>query len=84
MPLLHEGGIQAFLRSEVLPFTPEAWYNPAKIDVGYQFSFARHFFKPQPLPPPMELRADILALERGMAWLLAEIVERRAGILNWQ
>ncbi len=84
MPLLHESGIEAFLRNEVLPFTPEAWYNPAKVNVGHQFSFARHFFKPQPLPPLMELCADILALERETAWLLAEIVERRAGILNWQ
>ena len=30
VPLLHEGGVEAFLRSEVLPYAPDAWYDPAE------------------------------------------------------
>ena len=74
VPLLHEGGIEAFLRREVLPYAPDAWYVPDSVKVGYEISFTRHFYKPQPLRPLEEIRADILALERETEGLLAEIV----------
>ena len=74
VPLLHEGGIEAFLRREVLPYTPDAWYVPDGVKIGYEISFTRHFYKPQALRPLEEIRADILALERETEGLLAEIV----------
>ena len=74
VPLLHEGGIEGFIRREVLPYTPDAWYDTASVKVGYEISFTRHFYKPQPLRPLEEIRADILALERETEGLLAEIV----------
>ena len=73
--LLEEGGVEAFLRREVLPYAPDAWYNPDSVKVGYEISFTRHFYKPQPLRPLEEIRADILALNRETDGLLAEIVE---------
>ena len=74
VPLLHEGGIEAFLRGEVLPYAPDAWYVPGNVKVGYEISFTRHFYQPRPLRPLEEIRADILALERETEGLLAEIV----------
>ena len=74
VPLLHEGGIEAFIRREVLPYAPDAWYGTASVKVGYEISFTRHFYKPQPLRPLEEIRTDILALERETEGLLAEIV----------
>ena len=75
IPLLEEGGIEAFLRREVLPYAPDAWYDaPDSVKVGYEISFTRHFYKPQPLRPLEEIRADILALERETEGLLVEIV----------
>ena len=74
IPLMEDGGIEAFLRREVLPYAPDAWYVPDKVKVGYEISFTRHFYKPQPLRPLEEIRADILALERETEGLLAEIV----------
>ena len=76
VPLLEEGGIEAFLRHEVLPYAPDAWYVPGKVKIGYEISFTRHFYKPQPLRPLDEIRADILALERETGGLLAEIVSK--------
>jgi len=73
VPLLHEGGVDAFLREEVLPFAPDAWYVPSNVKIGYEISFNRHFYKPQPLRPLEEIRADILALERETEGLLEEI-----------
>ena len=73
-PLLHEGGIEAFLRDEVLPYAPDAWYVPGSVKVGFEMSFTRHFYKPKPMRPLEEIRADIMALERETEGLLAEIV----------
>ena len=77
VPLLHEGGIEAFLRREVLPYALDAWYAPDSVKTGYEISFTRHFYKPQPLRPLEEIRADILALERETEGLLAGIVGYR-------
>ena len=74
VPLLEEGGVDAFLCREVLPYAPDAWYDPAGVKVGYEISFTRHFYKPQPLRPLEEIRADILALERETEGMLGEIV----------
>ena len=74
VPLLEEGGIEAFLRREALPYAPDAWYVPSSVKVGYEISFTRHFYKPQPLRPLEEIRADILALEQETEGLLADIV----------
>ena len=74
VPLLHEGGIEAFIRREVLPYAPDAWYDAASVKVGYEISFTRHFYKPQQLRTLEEIRTDILALEDETEGLLAEIV----------
>ena len=74
VPLLHEGGIKAFLREEVLPYAPDSWYAADSIKAGYEISFTRHFYRPALRRPLEEIRADILALERETEGLLAEIV----------
>ena len=74
IPLLEVGGIESFIRREVLPYAPDAWYVPSSVKTGYEISFTRHFYKPQPLRPLEEIRADILVLERETEGLLAEIL----------
>jgi type I restriction enzyme M protein len=74
VPLLEEGGVEAFVRREVLPHAPDAWYDEDTLKVGYEINFNRYFYKPQPLRPLAEIRADILALEQETEGLLAEIV----------
>ena len=74
VPLLHEGGIKAFLSREVLPYAPDAWHSPESVKVGYEISFTRHFYKPQPMRPLEEIRADIVALELETEGLLSEIL----------
>ena len=59
--LLEEGGIDAFLRREVLPYAPDAWYSPDSVKIGYEVSFTRYFYKPQPLRLLEEIRSDIVA-----------------------
>lgn len=74
VPLLEEGGIEAFLRREVLPHAADAWFVPESVKTGYEISFTRYFYKPQPLRSLEGIRADILALERETEGLLGEIV----------
>nr|WP_316656439.1 class I SAM-dependent DNA methyltransferase [uncultured Gellertiella sp.] len=74
VPLKEPGGIEAFIRREVLPHAPDAWIDEAKTTIGYEVSFTRYFYKPQPLRPLDAIRADILALERETDGLMADII----------
>ena len=74
VPLLEEGGIEAFIQREVLPHAPDAWYMPESVKTGYEISFTRYFYKPQPLRTLEEIRADILGLEKETEGLLGEII----------
>ena len=65
IPLLHEGGINAFLEKEVLPYSPDAWYNPEAVRVGYEINFNRHFYKPQPMRSLEEIRAGYPGTGKG-------------------
>jgi type I restriction enzyme M protein len=75
VPLLEDGGpendgIAAFIRREVLPYAPDAWIKEDATKIGYEVSFTRHFYKPQPLRTLEEISADILAIEKEAEGLL--------------
>jgi type I restriction enzyme M protein len=74
VPLLEQGGIEAFFRREVLPYVPDAWIDGPKTVIGYEISFTRHFYKPKPLRTLDEIRADIEALEKKTEGLLEEVL----------
>lgn len=75
-PLLEEGGITGFFEREVLPHVPDAWIDASATKVGYEISFTRYFYKPQPMRTLAEIRADIEALERETEGLLTDILVR--------
>jgi type I restriction enzyme M protein len=77
VPLLEDGGIGAFIRREVLPYTTDAWIKE-EAKIGYEVSFTRHFYKPQPLRTLEEIRADILGLEKETTGLLGDILGGKA------
>jgi type I restriction enzyme M protein len=68
--LVEAGGIEAFIHREVLPYTPDAWIKPDTTKIGYEISFTRHFYKPQPLRTLAQISADILAIEQEADGLL--------------
>jgi type I restriction enzyme M protein len=74
VPLSEPGGIAAFIRREVLRHAPDAWVDEAKTAIGYEISFARYFYKPQPLRSLGEIRTDILAIEKETEGLMATIL----------
>jgi type I restriction enzyme M protein len=74
IPLLEDGGIEAFFRREVLPYAPDAWIDADKTRIGYEISFTRYFYKPVPMRTLEEITADIRALLRESAGLLDRII----------
>ena len=74
VPLTEDGGVEGFLRREVLPYAPDAWYRPDSVKTGYEINFTRHFYKPKPMRPLAEIRGDILATRRQADALLASLV----------
>lgn len=74
VPLLEDGGIEAFFRREVLPHVPDAWIDDTKTKIGYEISFTRYFYKPEKLRTREEITADIRALEAESEGLLEKIV----------
>jgi type I restriction enzyme M protein len=74
VPLLEEGGIEAFFRREVLPHVPDAWIDETSTRIGYEISFTRYFYKPTPLRTIEEVRVDIETLERENEGLIGQIL----------
>jgi type I restriction enzyme M protein len=74
VPLLEAGGVEAFFQREVLPHVPDAWIDASATKIGYEISFTRYFYKPQPLRTLEEIRADIEALEQETEGLLGQIL----------
>ena len=79
VPLLEEGGIEAFIRREVLPYMPDAWIKEEATRIGYEISFTRHFYKPQPLRTLEEIAADILTIEKEAEGLLDGLLRGGVG-----
>ena len=72
--LREQGGIEAFLRREVLPYAADAWYHPDRVKIGYEINFNRYFYKAEPMRTLAEIRADIVALEEETQGLIGKIV----------
>ena len=78
VPLLESGGIEAFIRREVQPYTPDAWVKEGATKIGYEISFTRHFYQPQPLRTLDQIRAEILAVEKEAEGLLDDLLQGAA------
>lgn len=68
--------IANYFKKEVLPFAPNAWYDKAKMKVGYEIAFNKYFYQYQALRPLATIAADILHLEQETEGLLKEIIEK--------
>ena len=74
IPLDYPGGIDAFIKAEVLPYAPDAWVDEKKTQIGYEVSFTKHFYKPVQLRELSEIVANIRALEKETEGLLEEML----------
>lgn len=74
VPLRYEGGIDAFMQREVLPYAPDAFYVPDDVVVGYELSFTKYFYKPVQLRPITDIAADIRGIEQRLQGALDDIL----------
>jgi type I restriction enzyme M protein len=67
--------IQEFFEREVLPFSPDAWWDKKDTKIGYEINFAKYFYKHQPPRALTDIAKDIFAIEQETDGLLKEIIE---------
>ena len=75
VPFTYDGGIEAFLQDEVLPYAPDAFIDPKKTQIGYEVSFTKYFYKPVELRPMDEILKSLKALEQEADGMMAKIME---------
>lgn len=74
VPLTEKGGIEAFIRREVLPYNSDSWYDQTSVKIGYELSFNKYFYKPEPLRETERIRSEIVKLEEETSRILSEIM----------
>lgn len=74
IPFTYEGGIDAFMKNEVLPYAPDAWVDEKKTQIGYELSFTKYFYQPVQLRSMEEIVTDLKKLESETDGMLAEIL----------
>ena len=75
VPFTYDGGIETFLRNEVLPYASDAYIDEEKTQIGYEISFTKYFYKPVELRPMEEIIDSLKRLEKEADGVLAEIME---------
>ena len=74
VPFLYIGGIDAFMKSEVLPYNPDAWVDEKKTTIGYEISFTKYFYKPVQLRRMQEIIDDLSELEKQVGSLTESVM----------
>lgn len=73
IPFTYEGGIDAFMKNEVLTYAPDAWVDEKKTQIGYEISFTKYFYKPAELREVKEIITELQILESESDGMLSKI-----------
>ena len=75
VPFLYDGGIDAYMKNEVLSYVPDAWVDEKKTEIGYEISFSKYFYRPVQLRTMKDIIADLDELEKQSDGMMSEIME---------
>lgn len=75
IPFTYKGGIDAFIKNEVLTYAPDAYVDEEKTQIGYEISFTKYFYKPVELRPMQDILESLKALEKEASGMMREIME---------
>ena len=75
VPFIYEGGIDAFMKNEVLTYAPDAYVDENKTTIGYEISFTKYFYKPVELRKMSDILECLSSLESEADGVMAEIME---------
>ena len=73
IPFTYDGGIDAFMKNEVLTYAPDAWVDEKKTQIGYEISFTKYFYKPAELREVKEIITELQILESESDGMLSKI-----------
>ena len=74
VPFTYPSGINTYMETEVLPYTPDAWVDEKKTQVGYELTFTKYFFKPRPIRDIDSIASDINDVIGQMSGVLSEVL----------
>lgn len=77
IPFTYPGGIEGFMDAEVRPYAPDAWVDKKKIQIGYELSFTKYFYKHVTLRGLDDIVSDLRNVEAETEGILSTIVEGR-------
>lgn len=75
IPLTFPGGIEEFIKEEVLPYHEDAFVDKSKTQIGYEINFTKYFYKPKQLESVESIVARIRELEKQSEGLMKKILE---------
>ena len=79
VPLKYPGGVEEYFKTEILPYSEDAWIDYETIKIGYEVRFTEEFYEPSTLRSLDDIVADILKNEKTTDGLIAAIF---GGIAN--
>ena len=74
VPFTYEGGIDAFMKNEVLTYAPDAFVDEKKTQIGYEVSFTKYFYKPMEIRELSDILMSLNQLEKEADGVLTEIM----------
>ncbi len=74
VPFTYPGGIDAYMATEVLPYTPDAKIDDKKTQIGYELTFTKYFFEHRPIRDIDSIAADIKDVIGQMSGVLSEVL----------
>ena len=73
VPFTYKGGIDAFMRNEVMTYAPDAYIDSSKTQIGYEISFTKYFYRPDDVRSTGEILAELRNLDEEYSGILSGI-----------
>ena len=75
VPFLYPDGIEGYMENEILLYTPDAWVDEKKTQIGYELSFTKYFLHPHELRSIEDITSDLRAIEIQMSGALGGVMQ---------
>lgn len=75
IPMTFDGGIDEFMKQEVLPYYEDAFIDEEKTQIGYEINFTKYFYKAKQLERVEYIVERIRELEKQSEGMMASILE---------
>jgi type I restriction enzyme M protein len=69
--------VEEYFATEVLPFLPNAWFNPDEIKIGYEINFNQHFHAFKNRRDVSEIISDLEGIEKQSEDLIESISKQK-------